>query len=141
MSDCIYIAFDETWLMQRSIALEVNTLFLIQKMCMKYGAIISYFYTSECEFLNMTKFRTASNVLDKTITGLETKKQNGRGGILSTGSYPPHLCAPPNPGPRFPTSYVFFMFDELKWEVVVCFVYIDGIGDHHSLSFFLRGII
>jgi hypothetical protein len=49
----------------------------------------------------MTEFLTVSNLLDQTITRLEKKKQNGRDGILSTESYPPHMCARPNPGPIF----------------------------------------
>ena len=49
----------------------------------------------------------------------------------------PHACAFPKPGPGFPTSYVvvFFVFIELKWEVVVRFVDIGGIIDHHYLHF------
>jgi hypothetical protein len=27
------------------------------------------------------------------------------------------------------------MFYELRWEVIVCFVYIGGIVDHHCLNF------
>jgi hypothetical protein len=35
-------------------------------------------------------------------------------------------------GPGFPTSYdVGFVFSELRWEVIVRFVDIDGIVDHH----------
>ena len=46
----------------------------------------------------MTEFLTVSNLLDQTITRLEKTKQDERDGILSTGSYPPHLCAGPNAG-------------------------------------------
>ena len=31
--------------------------------------------------------------------------------------------------------FVCFMFNGLVWEVVVCFVDIDGIVDHHCLNF------
>ena len=38
-------------------------------------------------------------------------------------------------GPGFPTSYdVGFVFSELRWEVIVRFVDIDGIVDHHCLN-------
>jgi hypothetical protein len=48
----------------------------------------------------------------------------------------------PKPGPRFVMSYsCFFTFDELRWEGVVRFTDIDGIGDHQCLHFFLQGII
>ena len=70
-------------------------------MYIKYVAIIAYFFTCEYDLLNMTSFRTVSNLLEKTITRLETKKPDGRDGILSTESYPPHVCACPNPGPIF----------------------------------------
>jgi hypothetical protein len=49
----------------------------------------------------------------------------------------PHFCACPKPGPGDPIPYagVFFMFTDLRWKVVVCFVDIGGIVDHHCLSF------
>ena len=39
--------------------------------------------------------------------------------------------------PEFPTSYVvvFFMFNELRWDVIVHFVDIGGIVHHHCLNF------
>ena len=93
-----YIVFGVTWLNRQYIAFEVNTLFLKQKICIKYVAINTYLYTYDYEFLNMTEFLTVSNLLDQTITRLEKKKQDEREGILSTGSYLPHLCAGPNAG-------------------------------------------
>ena len=47
--------------------------------------------------------------------------QEGRVGIQLTGLTPPHFCACSKPGPWFPTSYVvvFFVFSELRWEVIV----------------------
>jgi hypothetical protein len=41
-------------------------------------------------------------------------------------------------GSGFPTSYIivfFFMFSELKWEVIVHFVDIVGVVTHHYLNF------
>ena len=35
------------------------------------------------------------------------------------------------PEPGFPTSYVFFMFNDLRRDVIVRFVNIAGIIDHH----------
>ena len=45
-----------------------------------------------------------------------------------------HFCNCPKMGHGFPTSYVkvFFMFNDLRWEVIVCFV---DIVDHHRLNF------
>ena len=56
--------------------------------------------------------------------------------IPLTGLTLPHLCACPKPGPGFPTSYVmvFFMFNELKCEVIVHLVDIGGIVDHDCLN-------
>jgi len=48
-----------------------------------------------------------------------------------------YFCGCPKPGPIFPTSYVviFFMFNGLRWNVVVCFVDINEIVDHQCLNF------
>jgi hypothetical protein len=45
-------------------------------------------------------------------------------GILLTCLIPPHLCVCLKPGPWFPTSYVvvFFVFSELRWDVILRFV-------------------
>jgi len=42
-------------------------------------------------------------------------------GIPNTGLTLPHFCACPMPGPRIPTSYVvvFFIFNDLRWEMIV----------------------
>ena len=57
-------------------------------------------------------------------------------GIPLTGLTPPHFCGCPNPGYGFPTPYVVFFY--VQWfevrGVVVCFVDIDGIVDHHCLT-------
>jgi hypothetical protein len=45
----------------------------------------------------------------------------------------PAICfAPSMPGPGF---YIVFVFNELRWEVIVRFVDIAGIVDHHGLKF------
>jgi hypothetical protein len=48
-----------------------------------------------------------------------------------------NMCACPNPGPGFPTSYVVvvLMFSDLTWEVIVRFIDIGEIVDHHYLNF------
>ena len=48
-----------------------------------------------------------------------------------------HSCVCPKPGFGFPMSYVMvvFVFSELSWEVIVRFVDIGGIDDHHWLNF------
>jgi hypothetical protein len=50
---------------------------------------------------------------------------------------PPPFCACPKPGPGFTTAYVmvFFVFSELRWVVIVHFVDIVGIVNHHCLNF------
>ena len=46
------------------------------------------------------------------------------------------FCSLPKPEHGLPSSdVVLFMFNGLVWEVVVCFVDIDGIVDHHCLNF------
>ena len=59
-------------------------------------------------------------------------------GILLTCLTPPHLCACPKPGPGFPTSYVmvFFVF-RVNESLIVRFVDIGRIVDHHGLNFLL----
>jgi hypothetical protein len=44
----------------------------------------------------------------------------------------------PKSGPEFPMPYVmvFFMFNDLWLEAIVYYVDIDGIVDHHCLSFY-----
>jgi len=56
--------------------------------------------------------------------------------IYGTSLTLPHFCACHKPGPGFPTSYVvvFYVFNEMRRGVVVCFVNIGGIVDHHSLN-------
>jgi hypothetical protein len=63
---------------------------------------------------------------------LITKKW--RIGIKLTSLIPEHVCAYPKPGPGFQSTYVivcFWVFNDLKREMVVRFVNIGGIDDHH----------
>ena len=39
------------------------------------------------------------------------------------------------PGSLMPYVIVFFVFNYLRWEVIVCFVGISGIVDHHCLHY------
>ena len=61
-------------------------------------------------------------------------------GLSLTGLILPHLCACPKPGSGFPMPYVLgvFVSKELKWEVVVDFVDIGGIVDHHCCNMNFR---
>ena len=55
--------------------------------------------------------------------------QEGKVGIPPLTSLTlPHLCACPKLRPRFPASYVMgvFVFNELRWELIICFVDIGG---------------
>ena len=87
---------------------------------------------------------------------LEIQLIRGTVWIQLTGFTPSHFCACPKQGHGFPTSYVvvFFcvqwvkvrgdcsvsegerwLFSEWRWEVIVHFVDIVGIVDHHCLKF------
>ena len=63
--------------------------------------------------------------------------QNWGEGVPLTDLTPPPFCACPKSGPGFTTSYVmvFFVFSELRWEVILHFVDIVGIVNHHCLNF------
>ena len=61
---------------------------------------------------------------------LLTNYQKGRVRILLICFTLPHLCNCPKSGPVFPTPYVVFVLCFI-WELVVCFVDIGGIVDHH----------
>jgi hypothetical protein len=50
------------------------------------------------------------------------------------------LYALPKPGPGFPSAKAINLFGiqyiyDMSWEVVICFVDIDEIVDHHCLNF------
>ena len=58
-------------------------------------------------------------------------------GVPLPGLPPPHLYACPNPRPGFSTSLnveVILVFSELRRAVIVRFVYIGRIVDHHCLE-------
>ena len=58
------------------------------------------------------------------------------GGVPLTDLTPPPVCACPKPGPGFTSSVmVFLVFSELRWEVILHFVDIVGIVNHHCLNF------
>ena len=54
-----------------------------------------------------------------------------------TGLAPPHIHVYLHTGPKLSMSYVilFFMFSNMRWEMIVSFVDIWGIVDHHCLLF------
>jgi hypothetical protein len=55
-----------------------------------------------------------------------------------TGLTPAHVYACVKPGRGFPTSYVFIMFNELRWDMIVRFVDIArNVGDHCLIFLFL----
>jgi len=58
-----------------------------------------------------------------------------RVGIPLIDLTPPYLYACPKIVPGFPTKYGIFVFSELRWDMTVRFVDIDGIVDHHSLNY------
>jgi hypothetical protein len=90
----------------------------------------------------------------------------GRVGIPLTGLTLPHFCVGLKPGSHMPcyflysvscgewrllvllilmelltitvsTFFSYFVFSELRWQVIVCFIDIDGIVDHHCLNFLI----
>ena len=66
-------------------------------------------------------------LMQSKATTLHEKHTNNK--HILTGLIPPHFYACPNPGPGFLTSYVvvFFVFSELRWEVIVHFADIGEI--------------
>ena len=84
------------------------------------------------------KTKTISIHLFIYILPLEIQFQDRRVGIPLTSINPLHFCACTKPGPRFPKSYVVafcVQWVQLRWEVIVHFVDIGGIDDHHCLNF------
>ena len=71
------------------------------------------------------------------IVLLRIKEKKGSYNCPCTSLTLPYLCACPKPGPGFPPSYVmvFLMFNDLKSEVIVCFVDVGKIVDLHCLKF------
>ena len=67
--------------------------------------------------------------------GLRSSYQEERVGIPLTGLTPPHFYACPKPGPEFPTSYVVVFLCSVSSEVILRFVDIGEIDDHHCLNF------
>ena len=63
--------------------------------------------------------------------------QDGEGLHPINGFAPPHFFACPKPEPGFPMSYVTvcFMFNYFMWEMIVTFIDIGGVVDHHCLNF------
>ena len=69
--------------------------------------------------------------------------QEEKVGAPLTGLTSSHLCACHKTRLGFLTSYVvvFFVFSELRWEVIVRFVDISEIVDHHCINFILRILV
>ena len=103
-----------------------------------YGVIFFSFYESMHSFwvkANLCRVFCCSFV--HIYFRLKSNYQEGMVKILITGLTPPHFCTYSKTGPWFPTSYVlaFFVFSALRWEVIVRFIDIGGIDDHHCLNF------
>jgi hypothetical protein len=64
----------------------------------------------------------------------------GKGWDSITGLTLSHFSACLSPGPEFLASYVvvFFMFNDLRRDVIVHFVNIGGIVGHHFLNLFIQ---
>ena len=73
---------------------------------------------------------------DKYVYGNIQISRGGWNTIIINKVNSPHCCVCPMPGLGFPTSYVvvFFMFNNLRWYVIVRFVDIGGIVDHQCLN-------
>ena len=92
-------------------------------------------------FLNSSQFVQVCCCLFIYVLPWRSNYQERGVWIPLTGLTLPHICACPMPGPGFLMSYVviLLMFSELRWEVIVHFVDIGGIIDHHScLNFFFH---
>jgi hypothetical protein len=65
-------------------------------------------------------------------------------GMPLTGLTLPHFFSSPMPGSEFPRPYAMFFFSSLnglRSEVIVRFVDIGGIVDHHCLIFLFIAIL
>ena len=74
------------------------------------------------------------------IKHTRSNNQRKRVGMPFTGLTPPHFCVCPKAGTEFSMPYVtnvmvFFAFNCKRREVIVPFVEIGGIVDHHYLNF------
>ena len=93
--------------------------------------ILIWFYI----YLRPFGFHQCSTFWEEDIAVGDSIIKWGRVGIPLTNLALPHFCVCPKLRPRFPTSYVivFFMFNGMRWEVIVHLVDIGGIVDHHFL--------
>ena len=86
--------------------------------------------------------RTLTNIL-RLFTDIYKKQfrqsSDGRSYIILAGLTLPqfHACPKLATGCPMPFIIVFFVFNGLRWEVMVCFVLIGGIVDHHCSNFLL----
>ena len=76
-------------------------------------------------------------IVDIVIITVQIKSWGGGGGVPLTDLTSLHVCACPKPGPGFTTSYVmvFLVFSVLRLDVIVHFVDIVGIVNHHCLNY------
>ena len=74
-------------------------------------------------------------IIVKYVLPLEI--QSSRGEFPLTSFTLPHFCVFPKLGLDFQRHmpWSFFVFRELRWEVIVRFVDIGGLVDHHCLNF------
>ena len=97
-------------------------------------------YGNQCYLFGFNKINWHDAKVSNSVTNKKSiycrwrsSYQERRPGIPLTSLTPTYCCACPKAGPGFPTSYavVFFFVSELRSEVVVRFVDIGGIVDHH----------
>ena len=67
-----------------------------------------------------------------SLYGNNSDEQLSRGELCLT---PPHFRTCLKPGLQLHMLWCFFMFNDLRWEVIVHFVDIGGIVDHDFLNF------
>ena len=67
----------------------------------------------------------------------KSRVEGGGRGVPLTDLTSLHVCVCPKPGPGFTTSYVmvFLVFSVLRLDVIVHFVDIVGIVNHHCLNY------
>ena len=108
-------------------------------LCYKLNELMWAMLITQC-ILNWCRFFLLYRLIYICIVIGDPVIKRVRVGIPITRFKPPHFCACPKPGHGFPRSYVvvFFMFNDLMWEVNARFVDIGEVVDHYCLNFLFK---
>ena len=84
---------------------------------------------------NAGDYKSSSTCSISMFYPLTFNTDERRVGIPLIDLTPPYLYACPKIVPGFPTKYGIFVLSELRWDMSIRFVDINGIVDHHSLNY------